>query len=596
MDNTAIAKVLDELADLLEIEGANPFRIRAYRNAIRTIEGLTRPLADQVEAGEELTELPGIGKEMAAHIRELVRTGELSVLEEVASRVPRELARLTRIDGVGPKRAGRLWQALGVVTLDDLQGALDAGTIPALEGFGEKTAARIRQGLEDYRKHQGRMRRLDAEALVEPLVAFVAGLPGVERVELAGSFRRRRSTVGDMDLLALSDGDAEVRREIIRRFTAFPGVTRVTGSGDTKGSVVLEDRLPVDLRVLPRESWGAALHYFTGSMEHNVEIRRRAQQRGLRVSEYGVFDLTEVENPSEAEPAAGRRVAGATEEELFAAVGLRWIPPVLREHRGEIEAAELDHEDRLPTLVTPEDLRGDLHMHSTWSDGKNTIREMAEACLQRGYAYLAITDHSPSLTVANGLTPERLRAQALEIAEVQASLPGIRLFRGCEVDILKDGSLDLPDDLLDELDLVLVAVHTHFELDRAAQTQRILRALEHPRVHALVHPTGRLLGRRDPYPLDLEAVLEAAKAHDVAVELNANPWRLDLEDRFLHRARELGVDVVVNTDAHRLDQLAYMDSGLEEARRGWLEPRHVVNTRSLEAFEAWLARKGGGRS
>jgi DNA polymerase (family 10) len=419
----------------------------------------------------------------------------------------------------------------------------------------------------------------------------------VKQVEVAGSLRRGRDTVGDVDILALAEGGTEVQAAIIRHFTEAPDVVRVLGAGETKGSVVLASELQVDLRVLGPESWGAALHYFTGSAEHNVEIRRRARRRGLTVSEYGVFEGDgEGEGGGEGDGEGARRIAGATEEEVFAALGLAWIPPVLRENLGEIEAAVLPGGDEpggagLPTLITRADIRGDLHMHTTWSDGKNTVLEMAEACLARGYRWMAITDHSQSLTVARGLTPERLQAQAAEIAEAQAALPGIRIFQGCEVDILKDGTLDLPDEALEALDLVLVAVHTHFELDAATQTERVIRALAHPRVHALAHPTGRLLGRRDPYPIDVEAVLEAARAHNVAVELNANPWRLDLHDRHLFRARELGVDVVVDTDAHAIDQLDLMGPGLEQARRGWLEPHHVVNTLDVGAIEAWLRRK-----
>ncbi len=587
--NAEIASALDELADLLEIQGANPFRIRAYRNAIRTIQGLTRPLAEAVAAGEDLTALPGIGKDMASHIGELVETGELSLLAEVTAEVPRELARLTRIEGVGPKKARKLWKELGVVTVDELEAAVKAGKVETLEGFGAKSAAKILTAIEGLRRHQGRVRRLDAARALEPLLAHMEDAPGVEALEVAGSFRRGKDTVGDVDLLARVEGDEEARRAVIEHFTGAPGVARVLGAGDTKGSLVLDSGLQVDLRVLPGESWGAALHYFTGSKEHNVEIRRRAQRAGLRVSEYGVFQL------GDAEEEEGTRVGGATEEEVFQAVGLRWIPPVLRENRGEIEAAELEGGGGLPALVTLDDIRGDLHMHTTWSDGKNSVLEMAEACRARGYGWLAITDHSQSLTVANGLTPGRLREQADALAEAREKVPEVRIFHGCEVDILKDGSLDLPDETLEALDLVLVAVHTHFELDENTQTERVLRALAHPRVHALVHPTGRLLGRRDPYPIDVEAVLAAAQEHDVAVELNANPWRLDLDDRALFRARELGVEVVVNTDAHQVAQLDFMGPGLEQARRGWLEPRHVVNTREAEAVALWLERKRGPR-
>jgi DNA polymerase (family 10) len=592
MTNQDLAQALGELADLLEIQGANPFRIRAYRNAIRTVQGLTRPVAAMHAAGEPLTDLPGIGKDLAAHLVELLETGKLSLLDEIAKEVPRSLVALTQLEGLGPKKAQKLWQALGVVSIETLEQALNDGAVATLEGFGARSATKLKEALEAHRRHRGRTRRLDALRQIEPLLAHVRTLPEVQQLEVAGSFRRGRDTVGDVDILALAEGGPEVQASIIRHFTEAPDVVRVLGSGETKGSVVLTSELQVDLRVLGPESWGAALHYFTGSMEHNVEIRRRARRRGLTVSEYGVF---------EGEGEEARRIAGATEAEVFEAVGLAWIPPVLRENRGEIEAAVLPGGDEpvgfgLPMLITREDIQGDLHMHTTWSDGKNSVLEMAQGCLDRGYTWMAITDHSQSLTVARGLTPERLRAQAEEIAQAQAQLPGIRIFQGCEVDILKDGTLDLPDEALEALDLVLIAVHTSFELDPVTQTERVLRALAHPRVHALVHPTGRLLGRRDPYPIDVEALLEAARAHHVAVELNANPWRLDLHDRHLFRARELGVEVVVDTDAHAVDQLDFMGPGLEQARRGWLEPRHVVNTRDVAGVEAWLRRKWkGGR-
>ncbi|TVP45192.1 MAG: DNA polymerase/3'-5' exonuclease PolX [Gemmatimonadales bacterium] len=595
MTNAEIAGSLTELADLLEIQGANPFRIRAYRNAIRTIQGLTRPLSAIVDDGEPLTDLPGVGKDMASHIGELLATGRLSLMDEVTAEVPRELARLTRLDGVGPKKARKLWKELDVVTLEELEQAAKSGSVAGLEGFGEKSAQKILRAIDALRRHQGRTRRRDAAAAIAPLLEHLASAPGVEELEVAGSFRRGSDTVGDVDILARVEGDAAARGAVVEHFTKGPGVAEIVGAGDTKGSIVLDSGLAVDLRVLPGESWGAALHYFTGSKEHNVEVRRRAQQQGLRVSEYGVFRVGDAEadatEDATEEASEGERIAGATESEVFEAVGLAWIPPVLRENRGEIQAAELNGAADLPDLVRPGDIRGDLHMHTTWSDGKNSVMEMAEGCRELGYAWFAITDHSQSLTVANGLTPARLRAQALEIAEAQAAFPEIRIFRGCEVDILKDGTLDLPDDMLEDLDLVLAAVHTHFELDQAAQTERVLKALAHPRVHALVHPTGRLLGRRDPYPIDVEAVLVAAREHDVAVELNANPRRLDLHDRHLFRARELGVEVVVNTDAHQVSQLEFMAPGLLQAQRGWLEAGHVVNTRETDALEAWLARK-----
>jgi DNA polymerase (family X) len=589
MENIEVAERLEELADLLEIRGSNPFRIRAYRNAVRTVTGLTRPLAAMVADGEDLTELPGIGKDLAAHIRELLDTGGLELLEEVAREVPRELATLTRLDGVGPKKAKKLWKELNVTTVGDLEEAARAGKVEVLEGFGAKSVEKILRAIEDFRKHQGRFLRADAVKYLRPLLEELRGDERVERIEVAGSFRRGRETVGDIDLLArVADGD---RAGVMERFTGFAGVERVATAGETRGSVVLRSGLPVDLRLLPEESWGAALHYFTGSKEHNVEVRKRARARGLKISEYGVFREEGSEGDAgSADPRAGTRIGGATEEEVFEAVGLPWIEPVLRENRGEIEAAE---EGRLPDLVEVSDIRGDLHMHTTWSDGRNSVREMAEACRQRGYAWMAVTDHSQAVTVANGLTPERLREQWGEIERARAEVEGIRILRGCEVDILKDGTLDLPDDVLEELDIVLVAVHSHFAIGQAAMTERIVRALAHPLVDIVVHPTGRLLNRREPYEVDVQAVLEAALEHDVAVELNANPRRLDLHNRHLFQAKKMGLKVSVATDSHRVAQLEYMESGLEEARRGWLEAPDIVNCLASAEFEDWFRRKRG---
>jgi DNA polymerase (family X) len=581
MENIEIANRLEELADLLEIRGANPFRIRAYRNAVRTVRGLTRPLAEMVAAEEDLTVLPGIGKDLSQHIRELLETGGLALLDEVSESVPRELALLTRLEGVGPKKAKKLWEELQVVGMDDLEAAIAEGRVQELEGFGARSAEKILRSIEAFRKRQGRFLRADAAKILRPLLVHLKAAPGVERVEIAGSFRRGRETVGDIDLLALCGEDAGA---VMDHFTSFASVERVEMSGETRGSVVLRAGLPVDLRILPAEAYGAALHYFTGSKEHNVAIRKRARERGLRVSEYGVFEAADGEEG----PEAGKRIGGATEEEVFEAVGLPWIPPELREDRGEIEAADAG---ALPELVGLEDVRGDLHMHTTWSDGKNSVREMAEACRERGYAYMAVTAHSPAVTVARGLGPERLREQWDEIDRARDEVEGIEILRGCEVDIRKDGSLDLPDEILEGLDVVLVAVHSHMALDQATMTKRVVRALAHPLVDILVHPTGRLINRRDPYAIDVEALLDAAKEHDVAVELNLNPYRLDLHDRHLFRARELGVTVSLGTDAHRVAHLDHMAEGLLQARRGWLEPRHVVNCRAPKDLHAWLERK-----
>jgi DNA polymerase (family 10) len=575
VENLDIASVLEEVADLLEIKGSNPFRIRAYRNAVRTIQGLTRSLSFMVAQGEELTELPGIGKEMAAHIRELVEWGELKLLEEMGAEIPRSLTDLIRLDGVGPKKAKKLWESLGITSVDELDAILPTGRVEALEGFGKKSVEKIGRSIQDFRKHQGRFLLSDADLLVGPLVKHLQETPGVERVEVAGSYRRRKETVGDIDLLVLCQ---ENEAEVMARFTGYPGAVRVESAGETRGRILLRSGLPVDIRILPRGSYGAALHYFSGSKEHNVAVRTLGVKKGLRINEYGVFREGE----------DGERIGGEKEEDVFGAVGLPWIPPLLRENRGELEAAREAH---LPSLISVEDIRGDLQMHSTWSDGANSIREMAEACKARGYEYLSLTDHSQAVTVAGGLKPDQVMAQWREIDLIREELDGIRLFRSLEVDILKDGSLDMPDEILEGLDLVLVSVHSFMQMDKAEMTDRIIRAIRHPAVDILAHPTGRILNRREPYALDVEAVLQAAAEESVVVELNAHPERLDLHDGHVRRAKELGVKVAINTDAHSTRDLDLIRYGVDQARRGWLERDDVLNTLSLGEFEGWTQRK-----
>lgn len=587
MENVEIAGLLRDVADLLEIREANPFRVRAYRNAVRTVEAHAVPMRKLVEEGADLTELPAIGKEMARHIAEIVETGRLSVLDELTEEVPPTLIDLMRLPGVGPKKARKLWDELGVETLDDLREAAGAGRVAELEGFGEKTQAKILEGIERFQARERRYRLSEADELVPPLLEHLRGEPGVERLEVAGSYRRRRETIGDVDILAV----AEDPEAVSARMTGYGAVTDVIGAGGTKTSVTLRTGLQVDLRVVPAESWGAALVYFTGSKEHNIRLRQRALDRGLRVSEYGVFRVPEGEEGEERETeergraSEGERVAGETEEEVYEALGLPWIPPEIREDRGEIDAAE---RGELPRLLEAGDLRGDLQMHSTWSDGRNSIEEMLDACVERGYEYLAITDHSKALAMIEGLDEEKLLEQWEEIEEIAARRDEIRILRSMEVDILKDGRLDLSDEMLERLDLVVVSVHSYFGLEQAEQTERVLRAIRHPQTDILAHPTGRIIGRRDPIALDIDEVLRACAEHGVAVELNAQPDRLDLRDTHAARARELGVPVVISTDAHRTAELDLIRYGVEQARRAWLGPEHVLNARPLEALLAYL--------
>lgn len=584
-DNAEIARLLSEMADLLEIRGANPFRIRAYRNVVRTVENQSAPLARQIAEGADLTELPGIGKDMAGHIQQIVETGSLAPRDELLAEIPAGLLDLVHLPNVGPKRAKKLWEELGVSSVDELEAAAEADKVAAVEGFGATSQAKILRGIQELREHRSRIRLDEADRRVEPLLDYLRGFDGLEQLEVAGSYRRRQETVGDLDVLAVAPDDRAAA--LIERFTEYPQVQQVLMAGDTRASVDLTGGLQVDLRVVTAESYGAALVYFTGSKEHNVKLRQRAVRRGLKVSEYGVFEVGKNQKETDEDPRSGKRVAGREEAEVYDAVGLPWIAPELREDRGEIEAAD---RGELPDLITLDDLRGDLQMHSTWSDGKASIEEMLEACAARGYEYFALTDHSKALGMTNGLDAERLREQWKEIEEVTARHPEIRLLRSLEVDILADGTLDLEDEMLEQLDVVVISVHSRFELPVGEQTVRILKAIEHPSADILAHPTGRLLGKRKPFDFDLDEVLHACKEHRVAVELNAHPERLDLKDTHLMRARELGVPVVISTDAHHPAHLGLMPYGVEQARRAWLEPRHVLNTRPLPELLATLGK------
>jgi len=585
MENLDVARTLTELADLLEIQGASPFRIRAYRNAVNTINSLSQPLKDMVAAGEDLTELPGVGKSVAKYIGEFLTSGSISRLEEVSAEFPRSLVQLMRLDGVGPKKARKLFEELDVRTVDDLAAELEAGRVQTLDGFGVKSAAKILDAIEDHKKHTGRFQIRETERLIAGLLEHMQSAPGVARIELAGSLRRRKETIGDVDILAELEGDGT---PVVDHFVSFSGAQRVVGAGSTKGSIVLHSGLQVDLRVIPSRSFGAALQYFSGSKGHNVAVRSRAVRQGLRVNEWGVFRVPETEDDEPIGKEDGERLAGDTEQSVYEVLGMSWVPPELRENRGEVEAA---CEDELPELVSLEDIRGDLQMHSTWSDGKASVEEMARSCLERGYEYFALTDHSQAMAMVQGLTPERAREQWAEIEQVQELVPGIRILKSVEVDILKDGSLDMPDDVLEQLDVLVISVHSFMDQNKKTMTDRVLRAMQHPSADILAHPTGRIINRREPFELDVEAVLEAAADLSVAVELNANPNRLDFSDVHVHRAKELAVPVVISTDAHSLRGLADMRFGVDQARRGWLEASDVLNTRSVEEMMGWLGRR-----
>jgi DNA polymerase (family 10) len=576
LNNAEIAQVLEEVADVLEIQNENTFRVRAYRNAARTIEVQTAPLSRLVEEGSPLTDLPGIGKEMANHIKEMVETGTLGFRDRLLAEIPRSLIELVRLPGVGPKKARKLWDEIKICSVEELEEAAKAGRIASVAGFGAKTQEKILAGIQEWRQHTSRMLLIEAERFVEPLVGYLRATPEVERLEVAGSYRRRRETVGDIDLLAI----ATVPGPVMEAFLHYPQVAKVLAAGDTKSSVNLGSGLQVDLRVVPPDCYGAALVYFTGSKEHNVKLRRRAVEQGLRISEYGVFRVHE--------DMKEEFLAGREEADVYASVGLPWIPPEMREDRGEIEAAV---RGPLPRLIETADMRADLHMHSIWSDGRQTIEEMVEACAARGYEYMVISDHSKVLAMTNGLDAYRLREQWKEIEEVRARHPEIRILRSMEVDILADGSLDLEDEMLAGLDLVLVSLHSRFDLPEAQQTERVLRALEHPEVNVFCHPTARIINRRKGVEMDLDLVLRRAAELGVALELNSSPNRLDLRDDHLRLARDLGCRFVINTDSHRIAELDLMRYGIDQARRAGLEPRHVLNTLPYEEFRKAIERK-----
>jgi DNA polymerase (family 10) len=558
VENIDYARVFEEIADLLEIQGANPFRVRAYRNAARTLETLSQPI-DSLLKDEDarLEDLPGIGKDLAGKIKELYETGELDFLNELRQKVPATLVDVMRISGLGPKRARQLWESLDISSVDDLEEAAREGALENLPGFGKTLQARVLKGIEELKARAGRFKLSDADIYVRPLLAYLKETDGVLDLEVAGSYRRRCETVGDIDILATTRKNPPV----MDRFVAYRDVREVLAKGPTRSSIRLRSGLQVDLRVVPRKSYGAAMVYFTGSKAHNIAIRGISRERGLKINEYGVFK-------------GSRLVCGKTEKEVYAAIDLPWIPPELREARGEIEAAR---EGRLPKMIELKDIRGDLQMHTKYSDGKNTVEEMVRACRERGYQYMAITDHSPALRMA-GVKPAELRRQFREIDRLQKRYDDIRILKSAEVDILEDGSLDLSDDILSEMDIVVISVHSKFNMSRAEMTKRITRAMRHPRVHILAHPTGRLINRREPYPVDVEKLVEVAGDYGVMLELNAQPDRLDLRDFHLQMAREAGVKIVISTDAHGTAELEFMRYGVDQARRGWLEKKDVANT------------------
>jgi DNA polymerase (family 10) len=571
--NVEIADKLDQIAELLELEQANPFRVRAYRNAARVVRGLGTEVTVMLARGENLAELPGIGADLAGKIKELATTAHLPLLDELRRHTPAIAVELLKLPGLGPKRVKALCETLDIHTMAQLRRALIDGRVAKIPGFGAGVVKNLAQAIEQRPKGPARFKLATAEGLVMPLLDYLKQAPGATNVTAAGSYRRCQETVGDIDIVATATESAPV----MDWFTRYGEVAQIVASGPTRATVMLRSGLQVDLRIVQPDCYGSALHYFTGSKAHNIAIRRIGQQRGLKINEYGVFR-------------GKRRIAGETEEEVYQAVRLPFIPPELRENRGEIEAAAAG---TLPKLVELKDLRGDLHMHSTATDGHNTIPEMAAAAKAAGLGYIAMTEHSRRLKMVHGLDGPRLRRQIAEIDKLNARQPGVTILKGIEVDILEDGSLDLPDIVLAELDLVVGAIHSKFNLSREEQTERVLRAMERKFFTVFAHPSGRLIGEREPYDVDMPRLIRAARDRGCFLELNAHPDRLDLTDIHCRMAKEMGVLVSIATDAHRTTELSYLRYGIGQARRGWLTAADVLNTRDLAQLQPLLKRTMG---
>jgi DNA polymerase (family 10) len=573
MSNADVAAVLDQIADLLEFQGANPFRIRAYRNGARAVKDLPEAVEEILDDPQrELTGVSGIGKDLAGKIATLVATGSLPMLEELRAEIPESVLAILRVRGLGPKRAAILYKELGVTNLDELRAACESGAVRQLKGFAAKTEAAILDGLEVAAQAEHQTYWAHADQIAQLILRHLEACDRVDQIEVAGSYRRRKETVGDLDFLVVAD-DAD---QVMDRLAAYPGLASVLLRGETKMSIRLGGGLQVDLRVVPAESFGAALQYFTGSKDHNVVLRTMAKSRGLKINEYGVFR-------------GDQRIAGRTEAEVYAALDLPCFEPELREARREFEWAAADE---LPALIELGDIRGDLHAHSTWSDGLATIEEMAAAAADRGLEYLAVTDHSKRVAMAGGLHGDELLRQWEEIDQLNRRLEGFQILKGIEVDILEGGGLDLEDDVLEHADWVVASVHYGQTQSRQQITARVIGALENPHVSAIAHPTGRLLNRRRPYELDIDAVLKTARDQGKMMELNAHPKRLDLDDVACSAAKNYGVPIVISTDAHNIDGLDAMRFGVLQARRGGLARQDVANTRTWPEVRRMLGKKG----
>ncbi|GJM16735.1 MAG: DNA polymerase/3'-5' exonuclease PolX [Thermodesulfobacteriota bacterium] len=568
--NAEIAEIFEQMAAMLSILDENPFKIRAYKKAALNILELNEKIEDRVSR-DDVTDIPGVGKDLASKVKEYVETGDIKEFDKLQEKVPLEMTELLGILGLGPKTLALLYRELHVRGLEDLEKVLDGEEVLEFKGLGQKKVDEIKRGIPLLKEKRERTHLGKALPLAESIKKEVEEIKGTEGTIIAGSIRRMRETIKDIDILTISD-DTE---KTVKEFTELPFVKEVLASGSTKGSVITKDGIQVDLRVVGPESYGGALQYFSGSQAHNVKLRSIAQKNGLRINEYGIFKGDD-------------KVAGETEKEMYGTLDLPFIPPELREDRGEIEAAI---KGRLPDLIELGDIKGDLHMHTKWSDGKATIEEMAKSAIELGYEYIAITDHSPLSTIANGLSIERLIEKKKELTAINKKMKGINILMGSEVDIKTDGTLDYPDEILKELDVVIASVHSGFKMDRDTITKRILSALQNPYVHALGHPTGRLINEREPYDVDIDQLIETALKYDKALEVNSSYLRLDLKDLHVKKAVEAGVKIIISTDAHRPEGLLQMRFGIGTARRGWVQKKDVLNALEFAELQEWLKSK-----
>jgi DNA polymerase (family 10) len=572
VDNKAIAGILYETADLLEIDAADSFRIRSYRNAAQAVENLSEPMKDLISDPKKVLAIPGIGKGMLGNLQELFKTGTLTIQADLLKKYHPSMLQLLKIQGLGPKTIALIWSSYQICDVDGLEKLAREGKIRELPRMGEKHEQKLLKAIEDYRRISGRFLIDAAELEAKKLTDYLAKLPGLDRITFAGSLRRGRETVGDLDILVTGQaccGEVE-RQEVVQYIAKYPPLMSIIAQGDNKISFRLRNDLQVDVRLLPPESFGAAMQYFTGSKSHNVALRQRALKMGYTLNEYSLADLKTAE-----------AVAGKTEEEIYSKLKLDYIAPELRENLGEIDCAD---KHTLPNLIALEDIQGDVHMHTVETDGRNTIEEMAEAAKARGYKYMAITDHSKNLAFANGLDDTRAIAHILRICEANDRIEGIKIFAGIEVDILADGDLDLSDEVLAQMDVVIASVHSVFNQEPAKMTDRLLKAVSNPNTSMIGHPTGRIQLRREGYQFDMDAVLNAAAKHKVAMELNSYPDRLDLNDVHLRQARQRGVKIVINTDSHHTSHLEKLRYGILQARRAWLGKSDVLNTLPAEKF------------